>query len=74
MDPQDSPVTDVDYDDSWVTDFPDVIGEYTVLYIATPKSVACSRAPVISSKASQESMEEFLSAPLDVNSLEEAMG
>ena len=71
--PHDRPVLDVDYDDSWVANFPDVIGGYTVLYITTPKSVACSRTPLISLKAPQESMDEFLSAPLDVNSLEEAI-
>ena len=32
----DRPVIDVDYDDSWVADFPDVIGGYRVVRITTP--------------------------------------
>ena len=71
--PQDSPVIDVDYDDSWVANVPEVIGGYRVLYIITPKSVACSPEPVILLQAPQESMDEFLSAPLDVNSLSAAI-
>ena len=73
MDPQHSPVFDVDYDDSWVANVPEVIGGYRVLYIITPKSVACSPEPVILLQAPQESMDEFLSAPLDVNSLSAAI-
>ena len=71
--PQDSPVIDVDYDDSWVADFPDVIGGYRVVLITTPKSVACSPDPVISLQAPQESMDEFLSTPLDLASLRAAI-
>ena len=71
--PQDRPVIDVDYDDSWVANVPEVIGGYRVLYIITPKSVACSPEPVILLQAPQESMDEFLSAPLDVNSLSAAI-
>ncbi len=67
--PQDIPVLDEDYDDSWVANVPEVIGGYRVLYIITPKSVACSPEPVILLRAPQESMDEFLSSPLDVNSL-----
>ena len=73
MDSQHSPVFDVDYDDSWVANVPDEIGGYRVLYIITPKSVACSPEPVILLQALQESMDEFLSAPLDVNSLSAAI-
>ena len=71
--PQDRPVIDVDYDDSWVADFPEAIGGYRVLYIITPKSVACSPEPVILLQAPQESMDEFLSAPPDSNSLSAAI-
>ena len=73
MKPHVRPVIDVDYDDSWIANVPDVIGGYRVLYITTPKSVACSRKPVILLQAPQESMDEFLSAPLDVNSLRAAI-
>ena len=71
--PSERPVLDEDYDDSWVANVPEVIGGYRVLYIITPKSVACSPEPVILLQAPQESMDEFLSAPLDVNSLRAAI-
>ena len=71
--PQDRPVIDVDYDDSWVADFPEAIGGYRVARITTPKSKACTSKPLISLQAPQESMDEFLSAPLDVNSLRAAI-
>ena len=71
--PEDRPVLDEDYDDSWVADFPDAIGGYRVIRITTPKSLACSSQPLISLQATQESMDEFLSAPLDVNSLRAAI-
>ena len=71
--PHHLPVFDADYDDSWVANVPDEIGGYRVLYIITPKSVACSPEPVILLQAPQESMDEFLSAPLDVNSLSAAI-
>ena len=71
--PQDRPVIEVDYDDSWVADFPDVIGGYRVVRITTPKSKACTSQPVISLQAPQESMDEFLSAPLGSNSLRAAI-
>ena len=67
------PVLDEDYDDSWVADFPEVIGGYRVTGIGTPKTVACSSTPLITLHTTQESMEEFLSAPLDLVSLREAI-
>ena len=73
MKPHVRPIIDVDYDDSWVADFPDVIGGYRVVSIDTPKSVACSPEPVISLQAPQESMDEFLSTPLDLASLRAAI-
>ena len=73
MDSQDRPVLDEDYDDSWVADFPEVIGGYRVISIGTPKTVACSSTPLITLHATQESMEEFLSAPLDLPSLKAAI-
>ena len=73
MDPQDTPVLDVDYDDSWVTNVPDVIGGYRVIRITTPKSLACSNHPRITLLAQQGSMDEFLSAPLDLPSLRTAI-
>ena len=71
--PHHLPVFDADYDDSWVANVPDEIGGYRVLYIITPKSVACSPEPVILLQAPQESMDEFLSAPPDSNSLSAAI-
>ena len=71
--PQDRPVIDVDYDDSWVADFPDVIGGYRVIRITTPKSLACSNHPRITLLAQQGSMDEFLSTPLDLPSLRAAI-
>ena len=71
--PHQIPVFDADYDDSWVADFPEVIGGYRVISIGTPKSVACSFEPLIILQATQESMDEFLSAPLDLNSLRAAI-
>ncbi len=71
--PQDRPVIDVDYDDGWVTNVPDVIGGYRVIRITTPKSLACSNHPRITLLAQQGSMDEFLSAPLDLPSLRTAI-
>ena len=65
----DEPVLDMDYDDSWVGNFPEFIGGYKVQYIETPKSVACSNQSVIHLVAQQKSMDEFLSTPLDIHSL-----
>ena len=69
----DRPVLDEDYDDSWVANVPEVIGGYRVVRINTPKSMACISYPIIELQAPQESMDEFLSAPLDVNSLKAAI-
>ena len=71
--PQDRPVIDVDYDDSWVANVPDLIGGYRIVSINTPKTVACSSEPLIILEATQESMDEFLSTPLDLNSLRAAI-
>ena len=67
------PVLDTDYDDSWVANLPEFIGGYKVLYIETPKSVACSNQSVIHLVAQQKSMDEFLSTPLDIHSLRAAI-
>ncbi len=40
-------VFDLDYDDSWVANVPEAIGGYRVLYVHTPKSMACTSLPVI---------------------------
>ena len=50
-----------------------MIGGYRVVSIDTPKTVACSRKPVIHLQAPQESMDEFLSTPLDLASLRAAI-
>lgn len=69
----DEPVLDLGYDDSWVANFPEFIGGYKVQYIETPKSVACSNQAVIHLVAQQESMDEFLSTPIDIHSLRAAI-
>ena len=69
----DRPLFDVDYDDSWVANVPEFIGGYRVLYIRTPKSLACSVTPRIALRTSQESLDEFLSAPLDIRALRAAI-
>ena len=69
----DRPIFDLDYDDSWVANVPEFIGGYRVRYINTPKSLACSVLPIIALQTSQESLDEFLSAPLDIGSLRAAI-
>ena len=71
--PSERPVLDEDYDDSWVANVPEVIGGYRVIRITTPKSLACSHHPRITLLAQQGSMDEFLSAPLDLPSLRAAI-
>ena len=63
------PVLDLDYDDSWVVNVPDTIGEYRVIRIGTPKDVSCSSSPRITLQAPQESMEEHLATAPNVRSL-----
>ncbi len=65
----DRALPDLDYDDSWVANVPEFIGGYRVLFIDTPKSLACSVTPSLILQTSQESLGEFLSAPLDIGSL-----
>ena len=69
----DRPIFDLDYDDSWVANVPDLIGGYRVLYIRTPKSLACSVTPRIGLQTSSESLDEFLSTPLDIRALRAAI-
>ena len=69
----DRPVIDVNYDDSWVANVPEVIGGYRVLFVTTPKSLACSSRPRMTLLAQQESVDEYLSAPLDLPSLRAAI-
>ena len=69
----DSPVLDTNYDDSWVANVPDVIGGYRVLFVTTPKSLACSSRPRMTLLAQQGSADEFLSDPLDLPSLRAAI-
>ena len=70
---RDSWVLDFNYDDSWVANVPEFIGGYRVLYITTPKSLACRNSPTIYFQAAQESPEEYLAAPLDLPSLRAAL-
>ena len=67
------PYLDLDYDDSWVANVPEVIGGYTVTRITTPKTVACSIEPKIILLAQQKSMDDFLSDPPDVRTLRTAI-
>ena len=67
------PIFDLDYDDSWAANVPDLIGGYRVLYIRTPKSLACSVTPRIGLQTSSESLDEFLSTPLDIRALKAAI-
>ena len=71
--PYPNPYLDLDYDDSWVASVPEVIGGYTVIRVTTPKTVACSNGPIITFHATQKSLDEFLSAPLDLSSLRAAV-
>ena len=67
------PYLDLDYDDSWVANVPEVIGGYTVIRVTTPKTVVCSGGPIITFHATQKSLDEFLSAPPDLSSLRAAV-
>ena len=67
------PVLDLDYDDSWVANIPEFIGGYRVLYVVTPKSAACSDEPLITFHATQKSLDEYLAAAPDMNSLRAAV-
>ena len=71
--PSERPVLNLDYDDSWVANVPDVIGGYRVIRIGTPKDVACSSSPRITLQAPQESMEEYLATAPNVRSLLESI-
>ena len=61
---------DPDYDDLWVADFPETIGGFSVGHISTPKDRACSSLPVVYLQSPQTSLDQFLSDPLDISSLE----
>ena len=70
---ENSPVLDRDYDDSWVTDFPDTIGGHNVHHIHTPKNRACVPVPLILLQTPRASMEEFLADPPDVGAMKAAI-
>ena len=63
------PVLDLDYDDSWVADFPQTIGGFNVDDIDTPKSRACTSKPAVSLRTVHSSLDDFLSDPPDVSAL-----
>ena len=71
--PYHKPYLDLDYDDSWVPNVPEVIGGYTVIRFTTPKTVACSIEPKIILLTQQKSMDDFLSDPPDVRTLRTAI-
>ena len=56
----DEPVLNVDYDDSWVKNVPDVLGGYRVLHIQTPKNMACTDTPMITLQTPRDSSGEFV--------------
>ncbi|MBN4064423.1 hypothetical protein JYU04_01655 [Dehalococcoides mccartyi] len=55
-----TPVIQLDYDDSWVNDIPDSIGEFAVVFIETPKNKACLPTPVIILRHDQPTIEGYL--------------
>ena len=55
-----------DYDDSWIASLPKVVGGYRVLFVDTPKSRACSVAPLIVLQTPNSSLSGFLSAAPDL--------
>ena len=71
--PYHKPYLDLDYDDSWLVNVPEVIGGYTIIRITTPKTLACSIEPKIILLAQQKSMDDFLSDPPDVRTLRTAI-
>ena len=71
--PRKRPVFDVNYDDSWVAKFPEVIGGHRVEQITTPRDYACASKPMIYFRASEKTLEEYLEAQYDVRSLREAI-
>ena len=62
-------VIDLDYDDSWIANIPDVVGGHKVINITTPKTTACSNSPLISFLALQESMEGYLENLPDIREM-----
>ena len=64
---------DRDYDDSWVTDFPDTVDGHNVRYINTPKDRACISEPVVYLQTPRASLDEYLSNPPDISSLKAAI-
>ena len=69
-----NPYLDHDYDDSWVANIPDVIGGYKVIRVTTPKEVAgCHSDSMITFQAPRKTLDEFLSAPVDMASLRAAV-
>lgn len=60
---------DFDYDDSWVEMIPDVIGGWEVRTVRTPKNMACLSTAQIGFRSPYPSVEEYLAAPIDLESL-----
>ena len=56
-----------------MANIPEFIGGYRVLYVVTPKSAACSDEPLITFHATQKSLDEYLAAAPDMNSLRAAV-
>ena len=70
---QSSPVLDVNYDDSWVANIPEVVSGYKVIRILTPKNTSCIVTPEINFQSPRRSMDEFLNDPPSIDSLEKEL-
>ena len=70
---ENSSVLNRDYNDSWVEDFPETIGDHNVRHIHTPKNRACVPVPLILLQTPKASIEEFLADPPDVGAVNAAI-
>ena len=68
-----SPMLDVNYDDSWVANIPEVVSGYKVIRILTPKNTSCIVTPEINFQSPRRSMDEFLNDPPSIDSLEKEL-
>ena len=70
---QSSPILDMNYDDSWVANIPDVVSGYKGIRILTPKNTSCIVTPEINFQSPRRSMDEFLNDPPSIDSLEKEL-
>ena len=69
----DMPIYDLDYDDSWVSGFPGEVAGYTVLYIHTPRTQACSRKSDIELQAPPGAEPPYADVRSEVEAMEESI-